>query len=137
MTSQLAASLSQLPTLRVRFAAVFRAKRYDMVATLAGFLGRGVQSRLIVADDVVSHVVRKWRLELGTPGSGFKEVKHAPWNVWPAVGVQFDCDVAQQYGQQFAETLSRQPDSAFIADGSPVTVSRPRRIAGSGKYATS
>jgi uncharacterized protein YqjF (DUF2071 family) len=56
------------------------------------------------------------------------QVKHTPWNVWPATNVHFDCDVAGQYGDQFAESLSREPDSAFIADGSPVTVSRPRRI---------
>jgi uncharacterized protein YqjF (DUF2071 family) len=56
------------------------------------------------------------------------QVKHPPWNVWPAVDVQFDCDVARQYGDQFSDTLSRKPDSAFIADGSSVTVSRPRRI---------
>lgn len=57
------------------------------------------------------------------------QVKHPPWNVWPAIEVQYDCDVAAQYGEPFAETLARAPDSAFIADGSPVTVSRPRRIA--------
>ncbi len=56
------------------------------------------------------------------------QVKHPPWNVWQAVDVEFDCDVARQYGDQFAKTLSREPDSAFIADGSPITVSRPRRI---------
>jgi uncharacterized protein YqjF (DUF2071 family) len=56
------------------------------------------------------------------------QVKHVPWSIWQATDVEFDCDVASQYGERFAETLSRRPDSAFIADGSEVTVSRPQRI---------
>jgi hypothetical protein len=33
-----------------------------------------------------------------------------------------NADVASLYGQQFAETLNQPPRSAFIADGSPITV---------------
>lgn len=56
------------------------------------------------------------------------QVKHPPWSVWSATDVELEFDVTQQYGPQLADTLSRVPDSAFIADGSAVTVSRPRRI---------
>tara|TARA_R110002049_G_scaffold285698_1_gene466682 strand:+ start:63335 stop:64075 length:741 start_codon:yes stop_codon:yes gene_type:complete len=70
-----------------------------------------------------------WGYSQQRDGSTFEyQVKHVPWNVWQAASFRFDCDVMAQYGDGFAETLSRTPDSAFIADGSAVTVSRPRRI---------
>ena len=70
-----------------------------------------------------------WGYSQQRDGSTFEyQVKHVPWSVWQASEVEFSCDVAKQYGDQFTETLLRPPDSAFIADGSPVTVSRPRRI---------
>ena len=37
---------------------------------------------------------------------------------------EFNADVAALYGEQFAETLNQPPRSAFIADGSPITVHR-------------
>jgi len=42
--------------------------------------------------------------------------------------VGFDGDAAALYGANFAAILNRPPDSAFIAEGSPVTVSTGRRI---------
>jgi uncharacterized protein len=58
------------------------------------------------------------------PGGGCKEyrVAHVPWRVWRATnaGVDGDCDAL--YGPDFSRILERQPDSAFIADGSPVRV---------------
>jgi uncharacterized protein len=51
-------------------------------------------------------------------------VEHARWKIWNAASVEFNPDVAALYGEQFAETLSHQPRSAFIADGSPITVQR-------------
>lgn len=56
------------------------------------------------------------------------QVRHVPWNTWSATEVEIDFDGTKQYGDAFSETFSRPPESAFIADGSPVTVSRPRRI---------
>jgi len=37
---------------------------------------------------------------------------------------ELSADVAVLYGDQFVETLSASPRSAFIADGSPITVAR-------------
>jgi hypothetical protein len=37
------------------------------------------------------------------------------------MGLDFYVDL---YGEQFAQTLSQPPRSAFIADGSPITVQR-------------
>ena len=50
------------------------------------------------------------------------EVKHPQWRVWQATSSQFSCNVTQFYGQQFAPFLTITPDSAFIANGSNVTV---------------
>jgi len=37
---------------------------------------------------------------------------------------EFKADVATLYGEQFAEVLNQPPRSAFIADGSPITVQK-------------
>lgn len=55
-------------------------------------------------------------------------VEHPSWNVWDATDAALDCDVAAFYGPQFAEALASPPTSAFVADGSPITVRRARRI---------
>jgi uncharacterized protein YqjF (DUF2071 family) len=49
-------------------------------------------------------------------------VEHPRWKIWNATSFEFSADVAALYGEQFAETLHQQPRSAFIADGSPITV---------------
>jgi uncharacterized protein YqjF (DUF2071 family) len=52
-------------------------------------------------------------------------VDHPRWTVWPAAEVEIDCDFAAIYGPEFATVLSRKPESAFVADGSAVSVARP------------
>jgi uncharacterized protein YqjF (DUF2071 family) len=49
-------------------------------------------------------------------------VEHPRWNIWNASSFELNADVATLYGQQFVETLNQPPRSAFIADGSPITV---------------
>lgn len=56
------------------------------------------------------------------------EVEHPRWRVWAAIEPSLDADVPRLYGSSFARALSAAPVSAFIAEGSPVTVFRPRRI---------
>jgi uncharacterized protein YqjF (DUF2071 family) len=56
-------------------------------------------------------------------------VQHPPWNVSPAVRAELDCDVRQVYGAAFVEPLRAQPASAFLAEGSAITVSRGVRLA--------
>jgi uncharacterized protein YqjF (DUF2071 family) len=58
------------------------------------------------------------------------EVEHPPWRVWSAAAPALEADVAGLYGAAFVAALSRPPTSALVADGSPVVVHRPRRIAG-------
>jgi len=61
---------------------------------------------------------------------GCKEyrVMHPPWRVWATADAAFDCDVRGVYGAAFAESLAGAPRSAFLAEGSAVTVSRGRRL---------
>ena len=51
-------------------------------------------------------------------------VEHPRWKIWNATSFELNADVATLYGEEFAETLSQSPRSAFIADGSPITVQK-------------
>ena len=55
-------------------------------------------------------------------------VAHPRWNVWTATDARLDGDVSAVYGDAFARVLAAPPRSAFVADGSPVTVFAPVRI---------
>ncbi|HJQ27621.1 MAG TPA: DUF2071 domain-containing protein [Blastocatellia bacterium] len=57
------------------------------------------------------------------------QVEHPRWQVWEAAASAFDCDVQAVYGAAFVEALSGKPSSAFVADGSAITVRRGVRIA--------
>jgi uncharacterized protein len=56
-------------------------------------------------------------------------VTHPQWGVWQSARAGFEGDAAEIYGSAFAVALQRPPDSAFIAEGSPVVVFRGKRIA--------
>lgn len=56
------------------------------------------------------------------------QVEHPQWRVSPALESRFECDVAALYGAPFAGFLCVPPTSAFLADGSPVTVRRGVRL---------
>lgn len=49
-------------------------------------------------------------------------VQHPRWKVWNAETFEFSADVAALYGEQFVETLSAAPRSAFISEGSNIEV---------------
>jgi uncharacterized protein len=55
------------------------------------------------------------------------QVTHPQWRVWRSTKAGFDGDGAAMYGAAFGEALGREPDSAFIADGSAVSVHAGRR----------
>ena len=61
-------------------------------------------------------------------GTAEYRVAHVPWRVWPAADTSLDGDMAHVYGAGFAECLRGPPRSAFLAEGSTVTVSGGRRI---------
>jgi uncharacterized protein YqjF (DUF2071 family) len=52
------------------------------------------------------------------------QVEHPQWRVWRATETRLDCDVPAVYGAQYQSYLSGTPSSAFVADGSAVTVRR-------------
>ena len=52
------------------------------------------------------------------------QVEHPRWSVLRATTATLDCDVARFYGSEFASFLCAPPSSAFIAEGSRVTVRR-------------
>jgi len=56
------------------------------------------------------------------------EVEHPPWQVWDARGPTFTAPVSSLYGPEWEPVFAREPDSAFFADGSEVTVKQGRRI---------
>ena len=56
-------------------------------------------------------------------------VDHPPWRVWAAASAVLTADVLRLYGPAFASALSGPPASTLIAEGSPVTVYAPRRLA--------
>ena len=57
-------------------------------------------------------------------------VEHPTWRYWNAVKAKFDCSAATLralYGEAFVPYL-KSPRSAFLVEGSPVIVRRPRAI---------
>lgn len=56
------------------------------------------------------------------------EVEHPRWRVWRINEASLSCDVERLYGSQFAEHIGANPDSALLAEGSPVIVRRGARI---------
>lgn len=64
------------------------------------------------------------------PNSGCVEyrVTHPSWRVWQTRQSAFEGDAEKVYGKDFAAVLRGKPQSAFLADGSPVTVMRGRSL---------
>ena len=56
------------------------------------------------------------------------QVEHPQWKVWTVSETKLDGDVVGFYGQEFAPALQSLPSSAFVADGSPVTVRQGKRL---------
>lgn len=55
-------------------------------------------------------------------------VAHERWRVWRSTTAAFEGDAGSLYGAELGRVLRRSPDSAFIADGSPVLVFTGRRV---------
>jgi hypothetical protein len=67
----------------------------------------------------------------GGPGRGTIEyrVERPRWNLWSGSEAIFDGDAGRLYGERFVEPLAAPPASAFLADGSPVSLFRGSRVA--------
>ena len=55
-------------------------------------------------------------------------VSHVPWRVWISSQANFSGNADAIYGPELGAIIRRPPDSAFVADGSPVLVFAGRRI---------
>lgn len=55
-------------------------------------------------------------------------VSHRPWRLWELKDMNLSGDATELYGENFADVLSRTPDCAFLADGSPVVVGKGKRV---------
>jgi len=66
----------------------------------------------------------------GGPGRPTREyeVQHPPWRVRIATRATTNGDLGQIYGEDLGAALSRPPRSAFLAEGSEITVHRPTRL---------
>jgi len=64
------------------------------------------------------------------PGSGCVEyrVTHPSWRVWQVRRSAFEGDAEKFCGQDIAAVLRGEPQSAFLAEGSAVTVMRGRKL---------
>jgi len=64
------------------------------------------------------------------PGGGCVEyrVAHPSWRVWQSRQSAFEGDAEKLYGRDIAAALRGEPQSAFLAEGSPITVMRGRRL---------
>jgi uncharacterized protein YqjF (DUF2071 family) len=51
------------------------------------------------------------------------QVEHPRWRVWEASWAELRCDVGSLYGAEFADALAGRPSTAFVVEGSAVTVS--------------
>ncbi len=56
------------------------------------------------------------------------EVRHPRWNVHPVTHYDIHCNVAEVYGEQFADAFTHAPRSVFLADGSAISVHDGRTL---------
>jgi hypothetical protein len=56
------------------------------------------------------------------------QVTHPAWKVWSGGSIMVEGDMTQLYDPGLSAVLKTPPASAFLADGSEVTVSRGRRL---------
>jgi uncharacterized protein len=58
------------------------------------------------------------------------QVEHPRWRVYETADSSLDCDVRTLYGEPFCDSLRHRPSSAFLAEGSAVTVRKGVRVVG-------
>jgi uncharacterized protein YqjF (DUF2071 family) len=70
-----------------------------------------------------------WGYVLQRNGSALEYgVEHPPWRVWRASSAHLACAVEVCYGRPYCAALGQQPNSAFLAEGSAVSVFRGERL---------
>jgi len=56
------------------------------------------------------------------------QVEHPSWRVWRVGESELVCDVEKLYGSQFVPFISGRPSSAFLAEGSTISVGHGKRL---------
>ncbi len=87
-----------------------------------GVLGRGEPQPLLSGSHEAFIAEHYWGYTVRRRGSSEYQVEHPRWRVWPGTESYLHTDVLALYGEPFVEALSLRPASAFIADGSAITV---------------
>ncbi len=57
-------------------------------------------------------------------------VEHITWQTYKIKSWSLDCDIENVYGAHFLPFLSEEPNSVFMAKGSPVIIRKPKYIIG-------
>lgn len=70
-----------------------------------------------------------WGYSARRRGSFEYRVAHEPWRVWTSSDARFYGDPDSLYGPELGAIVRRVPDSAFVADGSPVLVFAGKTVA--------
>ena len=86
---------------------------------------------LLPADGSLAQFITEhyWGYAAQSDGGSLEyEVQHPQWAVREAKQAELVGNAAPFYGPEFARILAGPPDSAFLADGSPVTVFKGKRI---------
>lgn len=105
--------------------------RWGSGATQCSIRIEADKTSYIPPDDSLSHFITEhyWGYAAQRDGGCLEyEVQHPRWFVREAKAATFRGDAAHFYGSEFAEFLALPPDSAFLAEGSPVTVFKGRRV---------
>jgi uncharacterized protein YqjF (DUF2071 family) len=91
--------------------------------------GAGLEGSLPAPDSLATFITEHYWGYTRQRNGGTVEyhVDHPRWTVWPATDVQASADLSLLSGT-LAPFLSAPPRSAFIADGSAVTVFRPQLL---------
>jgi uncharacterized protein YqjF (DUF2071 family) len=90
-------------------------------------------SALTLADGSEAEYITEhyWGYNTQRDGSTLEyEVEHPRWRVYETSDAKLECDVIGLYGASFRESLNGKPASAFLAEGSRITVYQGARIAG-------
>lgn len=70
-----------------------------------------------------------WGYALQSDGTTMEyRVAHPPWRVWSRCDGKFEGDMTEFYGPDLAAALRGKPSSAFLAEGSEVSVFKGRKI---------
>ena len=103
--------------------------RFDGAWNRLALAGLGDRRLADPASEAAFITEHYWGYAVQRDGSTLEyQVEHPRWRVARAAEAELSCDVGRLYGDEFGEALSREPASAFLADGSEIVVRRGRRL---------